>query len=276
MTRKLCCAVALATAVLFALSAGAGKIADEPARVMFFGVFHFKDAGLDVVQVEDVDIFSKENQAYLEGLTTRLAGFSPTAVLLEYNPDSEEEMNARYRAYLEGQFELPANEVYQLGFRIAKKAGLERVHSFDHREVQWEAQPMFDYAEAHDSPEMKTMKKEIATVEKEEAEARRSLGLAQLLARENDPEREIRNMDLYLATNPIGAGDGWAGANATSSWWERNFRMYARVQEHAKPGARVIAIGGAGHTAILKRLLSIDRRIEAEDPRPYIEVATAQ
>lgn len=276
MMRDFYFGVALATGVLFALVAGAGEIPDDPARVMFFGVFHFKDAGLDVVQVEDIDIFSEENQAYLERLTTRLAGFEPTAVLLEYNPESEEEMNERYRAYLRGEFDLPANEVYQVGFRIARKAGLERVHSFDHREVQWEAQPMFDYAKAHDSPEMKTMKKVIASVENEEAEARRSLSLAQLLARENDPEREVRNMDLYLATNPIGAEDGWVGANATSSWWERNFRMYARVQQHAKPGARVIAIGGAGHTAILKQLVTIDRRIEAEDPRPYIEVTTAQ
>ena len=43
-------------------------------------------------------------------------------------------------------------------------------------------------------------------------------------------------MDLYLATNPIGARDGYSGADAT-------------------------AIGGSGHTAILKQLLKIDERL---------------
>jgi hypothetical protein len=244
--------------------------AADPARVMFFGVFHFKDAGLDVVQVEDVDIFSEENQAYLESLTTRLAAFGPTTVLLEYNPENEEGMNERYQQYLDGAHELGANEIYQLGFRIAKKAGLERVYSFDHRELQWQGQALFDYSETHNPPEAQAMREAIKSVEADEAQALSTLSLAQLLARQNDPEQERLNMDLYLLTNGVGAEEGWVGADAASSWWGRNFRMYARVQKHAYPGARVIAIGGAGHTAILKQLLEIDQRIESEDPLPYI------
>jgi hypothetical protein len=37
--------------------------------------------------------------------------------------------------------------------------------------------------------------------------------------------------------------------------------MYANIQQVAKPGERIIAIGGSGHTAILKQLLKIDRRL---------------
>ena len=43
-----------------------------------------------------------------------------------------------------------------------------------------------------------------------------------------------------------------------ASWWHRNFRMYAYIQQHAGPGKRVVAIGGQGHTAILKDLLADD------------------
>ncbi len=247
-----------------------GRTAD-PAEVLLFGTFHFKDAGLDMVKVEDINIMSEENQAYLEGLTTRLASWSPTHVMLEYDPANEETINERYRAYLEGEFELPANEIYQLGFRIAKQAGLERVHSFDHRELHWAAEPLFEYAEAHDAPEMKRMREAIASAMADEERVRGTLDLAQLLARSNDPERDRMNMDLYLMTNPVGAEDGWSGADATMTWWGRNFRMYAKIQQQATPGNRVIAIGGSGHMAILKQLLAIDRRLEAEDPVPYLE-----
>ena len=98
-------------------------VAEQPAQVMLFGTFHFKDAGLDLVKNEDFDVLSEESQEYLQGLAGRLQSFKPTRVLLEYSPENDEKINERYRQYLAGEFELPANEIYQLGFRIAKLAG---------------------------------------------------------------------------------------------------------------------------------------------------------
>ena len=244
-------------------------LAAQPAQVMLFGTFHFKDAGLDTVKVKDIDVFTAANQAYLEALTQRLQGFKPTRVLLEYNPENDELINERYREYLAGNYELGANEIYQLGFRIAKLAGHERVYSFDNREVGWQAEPMFEYAKENDSPEMKNFNKIIETYTAEDEQARASMSLKELLLRQNDPANERLNMDLYLATNSIGAGDGYAGAAATASWWERNFYMYANIQQLAEPGERVIAIGGTGHIAILKQLLAIDKRLEGVPVDPY-------
>lgn len=237
-------------------------LAAQPAQVMLFGTFHFKDAGLDTVKVKDIDIFTGENQAYLEALTQRLQGFKPTRVLLEYSPESDELVNERYREYLAGNYELGANEIYQLGFRIAKLAGHERVYSFDYRGVEWEAEAMYEYAEQHDSPEMKAHNEFIESYTAESEQARATMSLKQLLQRQNDPDADRSNMDLYLATNAIGAGDGYSGAVAAASWWKRNFFMYANIQKLAAPGERVIAIGGSGHMAILKQLLAIDRRLK--------------
>jgi len=237
--------------------------ATEPAQIMLFGTFHFQDAGLDVVKSKDIDIFATDAQQYLQELTQRLAGFKPTKILLEYDPESDELVNQRYRDYLAGNYELAANEIYQLGFRIAKEAGHERVYSFDNRGVEWQAEAMFEYAKQHDSPEMKTFNDIIKTVTAEGEKARATLSLRELLMRANDPDQERINMDLYLATNPIGAGDGYSGADASASWWHRNFRMYANIQKLTGPGERIIAIGGTGHMAILKQFLEIDRRLES-------------
>jgi hypothetical protein len=244
--------------------------AGEPAKVLLFGTFHFKDAGKDMVKVEDINVFTEESQTYLEALTDRLADFKPTAVLLEYNPDSEDLMNERYQAYLSEEYELGANEIYQLGFRIARKAGLERVHSFDNREIPWNAEPVFELAKKQDVPEMATLQALYAEITADEEKARASLSLQQMLARSNDPERDRLNMGSYLITNSVGAGGVFEGADASASWWHRNFRMYGIVQKHAQPGSRVIAIGGSGHTAILKHLLSIDSQREAVPVLPFI------
>jgi hypothetical protein len=212
--------------------------ASEPAQIMLFGTFHFQDAGLDVVKSKDIDIFAADSQQYLQELTQRLAGFKPTKILLEYDPENDELINQRYRDYLAGKYELAANEIYQLGFRIAKAAGHERVYSFDNRAVEWQAEAMFEYAKQHDSPEMKTFNQIIETFTAEDEKARSTLSLRELLMRANDPDLERMNMDLYLATNPIGAGDGYSGADSSASWWHRNFRMYANIQKLAAPGER--------------------------------------
>jgi hypothetical protein len=247
----------------------ASEPASGPGQVMLIGTFHFKDAGLDVVKTKDVDIFTEDAQEYLQAFTRRLQGFKPTRVLLEYNPENDALINGRYREYLAGEFELPANEIYQLGFRIARLAGHERVYSFDNRDVEWQAEAMFEYAKAHDSPEMETFNEIIQALGVENEQARASMDLRGLLRRQNDPEMARRNMDLYLTTNPIGTGDGYPGAIASASWWKRNFFMYANIQKRAEPGERVIAIGGSGHMAILKQLLAIDGRLEGVAVNPY-------
>jgi len=237
--------------------------ADEPAQVMLIGTFHFSNPGRDAVKVGDFDVMSAESQAWLQAFAERLADFKPTQVLLEYNPGNEDLMNQRYADYLAGNYELEVNEVYQLGFRIAKLSGLKSVKSFDHRDLNWNAEPMFEYAKQHDSPEMKQFNQIIEDVTREQNSAMETMNMGGLMHHFNDPQQDRINMDLYLATNAIGAGDGWSGADATASWWQRNFRMYANIQKAAHPGARIIVIGGQGHMAILKTLLATDMRLRA-------------
>jgi hypothetical protein len=262
MNRMLVAALAIATTF--------SAVAAEPAKLLLLGTFHFRDAGLDAAKVEDFDVMAPRPQAYLEALTDRLAAFGPTHVMLEYGPENDEEINERYRRYLAGEYDLGANEIYQLGFRIARKAGLGRVESFDHREVPLQFGPIAEYAEREGSPEFAELQRLIAEFEAEEEKARAGATLESLLRRHNDPELERRNRDLYLLTNVVGAGDGWAGADAATSWWKRNFRMYALLQRAAQPGQRVIAVGGAGHMAIVKGFADTDGRVERVPVTPYL------
>ncbi len=167
-------------------------------------------------------------------------------------------------------FELPGNETYQIGFRVAERAGLSRVTCFDESAVGSDAQPMFDYMDMHEPEAKKALEAEFqsigATMDKEQA----TLPLAELLRLTNDPARDALNKSMYLRTNAVDAGGGFVGADAAASWWRRNFRMYANIQKVAAPGRRVIALVGQGHTAILKDLLAVDDRRSAEDVRAYL------
>ncbi len=98
---------------------------------MLLGSFHFDNPGRDAVKYTPLDVLSPESQAYLVGLAERLARFAPTKVVLEYPSSSDDTINRRYADFVAGQFDLRKNEIYQLGFRVARLSRLERIHEFD-------------------------------------------------------------------------------------------------------------------------------------------------
>ena len=241
----------------------------EPAEVMLFGVFHFANPGLDVVKTEQINVMTEENQAYLEGLADRIARFNPTKVLIESPPERDETIQERYQEYLDGTYELGSNENYQLGFRIAARSAAATVHGYDERNVHWKAEPLFAYLEEHDEATSAKMNALIEAFTAESERAHKTMTLKQLLLRANDAEQDRLNRSSYLMTNQVGEDDNFVGADATASWWHRNFRMFAIIQRYAQPGERVLVIGGQGHTAILKQLLDDDER-RAVDVTPYL------
>jgi hypothetical protein len=256
--------------IIFLLSSvfwlGAASATESPnAQVLLMGTFHFANPGLDAVKTETVDVMTAANQNYLIALAERIAATKPTKVLLEYDPKEEDKINKQYRDYITDNFELPVNEIYQLGFRVARMAGLNSVHSFDERSVNWQAEKLFTYMGEQAPEEKQKFEARIAEITEKLNHVHATLSLQQQLRYFNGPELDKANMAMYLATNHIDAGSSFVGADASASWWHRNFRMYAMIQHHAAPGERVFVLGGQGHTAILKQLLELDPNRDSLD-----------
>lgn len=259
-----------ALCLLLSALAAAAPPTLEPARVMLLGMFHFANPGRDMVKSRVIDVMTPENQAWLDGLAERMAAFEPTDVLAECDPADQARYDEKFRDYVAGRFALPSNETYQIGFRVARRAGLARVTCFDENAVGWNAGPMFDYLEKHDPGTKQALDATFKSLGAAMDEEQATLSLARLLQLSNDPARDALNKALYLRTNAVDAGGSFAGANVSASWWHRNFRMYANIQKAAAPGRRVIALAGQGHTAILKDLLAVDDRRVAQDVRAYL------
>ncbi|HSG90144.1 MAG TPA: DUF5694 domain-containing protein [Pseudomonadales bacterium] len=257
----------LALAVLCACAAPQAR-AEADAQVLIFGVFHFHNPGLDLVKTDVIDVTTEANQAWLEGLAERIATFAPTVILVETPPDQDDRLDERYRAWRAGDAELDVNEIQQIGFRVARAADLDALHGFDEQEVGWEPEAMWASLPT-EYPELQALlDAAIADTTASSDRAQRELSLRELLARSNAPALDRANRNLYLVTNPAGAGGSFLGADATATWWHRNLRMYANVQRWAQPGERVLVIAGQGHTALLKQFLESDlsrRAVAIED-----------
>lgn len=99
--------------------------------VMILGTFHFDNPGLDVINIPVGDMLGERRQAEIADVVGRLAQFAPTAVALEIEPSAADTFNQRYRDYRAGTFALTANEIYQLGFRVAAACDLPQIHAVD-------------------------------------------------------------------------------------------------------------------------------------------------
>jgi hypothetical protein len=239
------------------------------ARVMLLGTFHFDNPGLDAVKYTPIDVMQPEQQAYVVALSERLARFAPTKVLLEYTDDVDKKINLRYRDYLAGKFELSKNEVYQLGFRVAKLMGHKRVYGFD-AEAPAQDIKLWDYL-SQDPKAESALNALIETESRRLQEMHRTKSLQEILTLSNSPEENQRNKGFYMLLNPVGAkGRLFHGADASADWWHRNLRMYAIVQQQAAPGERVLAIAGSGHVAVMHDFLRADPQRVEENVLSYL------
>ncbi|MFN0184174.1 MAG: DUF5694 domain-containing protein [Aquabacterium sp.] len=253
----------------WAMGSPAHGAADAPAQVMLLGMFHFDNPGLDAVKYRPLDVMQPPVQAYLVELSQRLARLAPTRVLLEYPPARDAVMNQRLADHRAGRYELPRNEIYQLGFRIAQAAGLERVHGMDIDMPKAET-PLWGYLDQ--VPQTRDKLMALIAQESRRLEAlHRERSLREILLQTNAPEEDRRNKGFYMLLNDVAAAQGlFHGADASAQWWHRNLRMYAWIQRHAQPGDRTLVIAGSGHVAILRDLLHADAERRALDLRPHL------
>ena len=124
---------------------GAAWAAEPPARVVLIGTNHFSNPGQDQANVESVDVTVPKRQAELQAVTDALAAFKPTFVGVEWPAEAA---RAQYAQYLDGALPPSRNEVVQLGFRLARQAGLEQVHGLD-VPGDFPFEPLSAWANAH-------------------------------------------------------------------------------------------------------------------------------
>jgi len=261
--------VVLTTVLMLALGSmtaqaqSEGKVV-EPARILLLGLFHFDNPGLDAVRYESLDVMQPGSQAYLAEVVASLAKFAPTKVLLEYPDKNDDLINQRFAAFQAGTFELPRNEIYQLGFRVARQQHHARVYGFD-AAAPPQTIKLWDYL-AKDPATEKRLLDLIASESARLQELHRSRPLRDILILSNSAAEDRRNKGFYMLLNPVAATSReFHGADMNADWWHRNLRMYALIQEHAGPGERVLVIAGSGHTAILRDFLRADSdRVEVD------------
>lgn len=232
-----------------------------PKQVMVLGVFHFA-SNLDGVKHREIDVLSPERQKELEEVNAALARFAPQRIMVEWVAVEDQRwVDSTYAEYIADRFPLRTNEVYQIGYRLARtmKIGPPQcvdapgAYLFDTLLHAAALNGRTDWFKAHmDS---------LMTLVLAEDSIRVGLPIMQALRQMNMEEANTLAQAIngvYVAPRLGPLGD-LSGAEFLGQWYLRNIRMYSNICRSTQPtDERVLVIVGNGHRPIIEQMLRGD------------------
>lgn len=244
----------------------------DAASILILGSYHMANPGQDAVNVEADDVLSARRQRELTELNARLAAYAPTMVAVEapYAP-GESATASRYARFLKGGEVLTRNEIDQIGFRIARAAGLKTVLAIDH--------PMWMNGWRPDEIEQPPAKpawgpppaKSPEAVERE-ARLRRSTVTEYLLWLNSEAyRRQDHAWYAGLIRRNTKSAYIYQDADLLTNWYKRNHRMMANLMRaQPKAGDRVLMLVGSGHLSILREMAITSPDLCLADTEAYL------
>jgi len=254
-------------------------LAAEPIQVIVLGTYHFENPGLDLNNVRADDVLKPKRQAELEALATALAKFRPTKILVERQTKGPDFTVSSFAEFTPEKLGTDRDEAVQIGYRLASKLGLKRIHGIDERPGKDEPNyfpidKVMSFAEANKmGKELQALMAKGAKVTQEFEAKQANMSIARLLMGYNDPKGEQSSIQTYYELLQFGDGEQQPGADLNAMWYLRNAKIFAKLMKVAVPGDRLLVIYGAGHNYWLRHFASETPGFRHVDPLPYLEAA---
>ena len=246
----------------------------DKINVVLLGTYHFNNPGNDAIKSEVRNILEPKNQAELEEITDLIyRKLKPDQIFVEEEFSKKAKLNQLYQAYLNNSFDKitdtisnarfkkkhKENEIYQLAFRLGKKAKNDSIYPIDHF-----SEMRFDLLQkkAGENEELKNeFSESLKSFSNNYKICINEIELIKTLKCLNTAENRLSNKGFYVSlANKIGVADNYFGANLVADWYRRNLLIYANFQAQIKKGSKnVLILVGAGHSAMIYDLIKNDK-----------------
>lgn len=246
------------------------------AKLMILGTFHFDDAGLDGYKPKyRLDILSSKRQSEISALLEALARYRPNKIAVEWRVEHQTALDAEFKKYLAGnEASVGSNEIYQLGFRLARRLNHERVYAIDAPErgllpVAPTTEELIRRAKAgaqNDLIERGTAwLKWFDDLDLWEDEVKTKQTLIEHLRLLNRPDYQRWQLGRYLVAQfEVGGGGDYTGADWRTGWYNRNLRIFSNLLRlRSSSSDRILVIIGAGHVPLLLQMAQTAPEIES-------------
>lgn len=242
------------------------------ARLLVVASGHFANPGRDNVNVKVDDVLAPRRQAEIAELVKKLVAFRPTVVAVEVPVGGQAKLDALYRDYRAGKYQLARREHEQLGFRLAAQMKLDRVYGVD-----WNGMPPgkeSDYAWDTYGKAHGQAARVAALMDPKRFPAGQlgDLSLVEWLRRFNTSDGLLKLHQTYLDVAMVGDADKQPGAAWVGTWYARNLRIFGNILGLVKqPRERVLVIYGASHAYPLRQMAVESGAFKVEDASVYLK-----
>jgi len=223
------------------------------AEVLVLGTYHMANPGHDIFNMQADDVLAPKRQAEMAQLMEVLKRFRPTKIAVESDAGSDR-IPKRYADYVAGKYQLTANEIDQVGLRLAKELGHKTLYAVD-ADGDFPYPRLLNYAKGSGrAKELEAINGVFGDSVKAEGQYLASHTILEMLLYMNTDERAARDVGQYYRMARIGEPYDWAGADLVADWFRRNVRIYSNVMKLAdSPNERVLVIYGSGHLGWLQQ-----------------------
>lgn len=274
---------------LFPVSGSAQAVHDvfgdvRQAEVLLVGTFHFDDPGLDDYKPQfPWNPLEPGHQEEIAEVVRLLTAFRPTRIALEWPIGRQAQLDSAYSAFLSGQAPLAANERGQLGFRLARELGHERVYAVDaparsydptmtQEEYGQQVARLMEGADDRLVARQQDIEQRYQKVARFADSLKTTMPLRDYLLRTNDPDRILAGHGQYLIGSfYLGRGNDYLGPDMRTRWYNRNLRIFHNLQRITESSdERILVILGSGHLPILRHAVEASPEYRLVDVRPFL------
>ncbi|GFD77102.1 hypothetical protein KUL113_65220 [Tenacibaculum sp. KUL113] len=237
----------------------------KKGKISILGTFHFANTtDYSAIIIEDLN--SSKRQLELKKLVENLAKFKPTKILVEREPILTDSLSKKLIDFKKGKYDLPNNELYQIGFRLAKKLNLNKIYGIDYHLELGDTELIEYLNEKKLMEEFANTLKSAKVWASKETEYLKTHTLGESLANLNTSESDNFNRNLYLdGILNISKNGNSPASDYVSNWYKRNIYIKKNIDDLINENDRVLVIIGAGHSAILKDFYRSSKNTEYVD-----------
>jgi hypothetical protein len=255
----------------------------EKIKVYLLGTFHFAQTD------STYDVLDDNHQKSINELCEIIAKMRPDKVFVERQPEYEfqNKVDSLYQVYLKLDRPMRArNEIYQVGFRVARLLGHPRVYQCDHPgQYGRYYRAAREYAEEYGQTNILKAEKPGTVVRMDdivnEDSLQHTLSLLEYIQWMNSPEVMRTSHASYIANYPlIGSSDYYnynddttlIGAELVSDWYHRNIMIYTKMINQVVFGEdkAIFLLIGADHIPIIRNLFNAHPYFEVVDARDWL------
>lgn len=236
-------------------------------KILVLGTFHMAGS-CDLHGEKREGIFSPESQSELAQLRTRLAGFAPTKIAVEWEKTEQPALDRAYQEYLDGTFPMNENEIFQIAFPLARTLDHDRLYAVDWMDRGVGLRgcgDVWEYAQQKEPALAAQLQQwEAAGTEPAILDTFRTL---------NGPRWEADTKAYYVNYARIGVEDDYYGLGWLMWWYQRNLIQFANLSKLAESGReeRILFLVGSAHRGILTEFLGDSQLFEVIDPMHYLK-----